>query len=201
MTEKKLLIIGLTGKTGAGKSTTAKWLEERGCYIIDGDLVARKITEKGSDVLISLAKVFGSDIIDGEGCLDRKLLASRAFANKESTALLNSITHPAIYRRFLDELEKAKIEGHTVAVIDAAALLESECKNLCHVIVVVTAPEEIRLERILSRDGISHNQALTRINAQQSDEYYFSHADIIIRNYPPYDGDKRELLQLEELLP
>ncbi len=201
MTENELLIIGLTGKTGAGKSTVAKWLEERGCLIIDGDLIARKITEKGSDVLIALANAFGSDIIDSEGCLNRKLLASRAFADRESTDILNSITHPAIYRRFIDELERAKAEGYPAAAIDAAALLESECKELCDLVIVVTAPKDIRLERILTRDGISLEQALTRINVQQPDEYYFARADIIIRNYPPYDRDERELSQLEELLP
>ncbi len=199
--DKKILVIGLTGKTGAGKSTVAKWLKKKGCYIIDGDIIARKITEKGSDVLPALAKHFGSDIIDGEGNLDRKLLAKRAFADRESTDLLNSITHPAITEYFIKEIRQAQEEGCIGAVIDAAALLESECKNLCDKIVVVTAPKGIRLDRILARDGISEEQALTRINAQQPDEYYFSRADIIIRNYPPYDGDNRELSPLEELLP
>ena len=85
------------------------------------------------------------------------------------------------------------------AVIDAAALLEGDCKELCEKIVVVTAPEDIRLERILARDAITRQQAATRIKAQRDDEYYFSQADIIIRNYPPYDIQD-ELLRLEELI-
>ena len=94
-----MLTIGLTGKTGAGKSTVASYLKEKGCYIIDGDIIARQITEKGSDVLPMLQKAFGDDILDEKGCLIRKLLAERAFSSKENTALLNSITHPAIKKK------------------------------------------------------------------------------------------------------
>ena len=194
-----MLTIGLTGKTGAGKTTVASYLNEKGCYIIDGDIIARQITEKGSEVLPILQKAFGDDIIDENGELIRKLLAQRAFADKESTALLNRITHPVIKQRCEAEMQKAETLGYKTALIDAAALLDSDCKDLCDKIIVVTAPEEIRLERILQRDGITSQQAMTRIKAQKSDEYYFSHADIIIRNYPPYDLQD-EFLKLEELI-
>lgn len=194
-----MLTIGLTGKTGAGKSTVADLLKEKGCYIIDGDVIARQITEKGSEVLPILQKEFGEDILDKNGELIRKKLAQRAFSSKENTAVLNSITHPVIKERSLIEIKNAESLGYKTAIIDAAALLDSDCKDLCDKIIVVTAPEEIRLERILQRDGITPEQAMTRINAQKSDEYYFSHADIIIRNYPPYDL-KDELLKLEELI-
>lgn len=194
-----MLTIGLTGKTGAGKSTVADLLKEKGCYIIDGDVIARQITEKGSEVLPVLQKAFGEDILDENGELIRKTLAKRAFADKESTALLNSITHPVIKRRCKDEMQKAEGLGYKTALIDAAALLDSDCKDLCDKIIVVTAPEEIRLERILQRDGITYEQAMTRINAQKSDEYYFRNADIIIRTYPPYNMQD-ELLKLEELI-
>ena len=194
-----MLTIGLTGKTGAGKSTVADLLKEKGCYIIDGDVIARQITEKGSEVLPILQKEFGEDILDKNGELIRKKLAQRAFSSKENTAMLNSITHPVIKERSLIEIKNAESLGYKTAIIDAAALLDSDCKDLCEKIIVVTAPEDIRLERILSRDGITKQQALTRIKAQKDDEYYFSHADIIIRNYPPYDL-KDELLKLEELI-
>ena len=95
-----MLIIGLTGKTGAGKSTVSARLREKGCYIIDGDIIARQITEKGSDILPLLQKAFGNDILDENDELIRKRLAERAFSSKENTALLNSITHPEITRRF-----------------------------------------------------------------------------------------------------
>lgn len=194
-----MLILGLTGKTGAGKSTVAACLKEKGCYIIDGDIIARQITEKGSDVLPILQKAFGEDILNENGELIRRTLAERAFSSKESTALLNSITHPVIKKRSEDEISRAEALGYKTAIIDAAALLDSDCKDLCNKIIVVSSPEEIRLERILARDSITKQQAMTRINAQKSDEYYLSHADIIIRNYPPYDL-QTELLKLEELI-
>ena len=194
-----IFVIGLTGKTGAGKSTIAEKLKAFGCYIIDADVLARKVTEKGSPALKELADAFGNDIIDSDGELKRKLLAQRAFSDKEATEILNRITHPHIKSLFKSEIQKAAELGYTVAVIDAAALLESECRSLCQKIVVVTAPLDIRLERILRRDGITLEQAMTRINAQKSDEYYCSNADIIIRNYPPYDCDENEFSPLKEL--
>ncbi len=181
-----MIVYGLTGKTGAGKSTVALELEKKGFYIIDGDVIARHITDKGKPALKELSDFFGSDIILSDGTLDRRLLASRAFATEENTAKLNEITHPHIYDECLEEIRKAEEKGYEKALIDAAAILESECRSLCDKIIVVTAPADIRLERILLRDGITEEQALTRMNAQKDDEYYFSRADIIIRNYPPY---------------
>lgn len=183
-------VIGLTGKTGAGKSTVAAFLKEKGCYIIDGDKIARDILLPGEAAVKELSDAFGEDIILPDGNIDRKMLASRAFANEKSTDMLNRITHPRITEHFIKERDKAERDGYKAAVIDAAALLESNCKNLCSYFIVVTAPEDIRLERILRRDGITREQALTRINAQKSDEYYLSQADYTVKNYPPHSIDE-----------
>lgn len=188
-------VYGLTGKTGAGKSTVAEKLEKMGFCVIDGDKIARSITEKGKPAISMLANEFGCDIIEDDGSLNRKLLASRAFKDRESTAKLNAITHPIIKTEFEKELRKAEEEGFSFAVIDAAALLESSCKDLCEKIIVVTAPEEIRLSRILLRDGITKEQALIRIKAQFPDEYYNEKADILIRNYPPYEKEIELILK------
>lgn len=188
-------IFGLTGKTGAGKSTIAEKLSKLGFCVIDGDKIARSITEKGKPALKELANEFGCDIIESDGSLNRKLLASRAFNDKESTAKLNAITHPIIKAEFEKEIRKAETEGFSYAAIDAAALLESSCKDLCEKIIVVTAPEEIRLRRILERDGITTEQALVRMNAQFPDEYYNEKADILIRNYSPFESETDSILK------
>lgn len=190
-------VIGLTGKTGAGKSTVAAFLREKGCYIIDGDKIARDILLPGEKAVRELADFFGDDIILPDGNIDRKKVASRAFATSENTAALNAITHPHITARFVAEIKKAENEGYSVAIIDAAAILESDCRKLCSAFIVVTAPEDIRLERILSRDGITKEQAMTRIRAQKEDEYYLSRADYVIRNYEPFglDGELSALSQ------
>ncbi|MBQ8503102.1 MAG: dephospho-CoA kinase [Clostridia bacterium] len=194
-----MLVIGLTGKTGAGKSTVAEYLRTKGCFIIDGDKIARDILLPGKPAVKELSDFFGEDIILPDGNIDRRLVAQRAFSTPENTKMLNSVTHPHITKQFKADIIKAEKEGCRAAVIDAAALLESDCKNLCQKIVVVTAPEEIRLQRILKRDGISVEAAMTRIKAQRDDEYYFSRAHIIIRNYEPFDL-RSELIPLEELL-
>ncbi len=194
-----MLTIGLTGKTGAGKSTVCEYLKKKGCFIIDGDKIARDILLPGKPAVNELADAFGEDIILPDGNIDRRTVAKRAFSSPENTDLLNRITHPHITKEFILYIDKAEKEGFKAAVIDAAALLESDCKNLCKRIAVVTAPEEIRLGRILQRDNITEEDALTRIRAQKDDGYYFSQADIIIRNYSPYNLYE-ELIPLEELL-
>lgn len=194
-----MLIIGLTGKTGAGKSTVAAYLEKQGCFIIDGDKVAREVVLPSSPALAELADAFGEDIILADGSLDRKALAQRAFSSREKTELLNSITHPHIKRRFEELIKKAQCEGFAAAVIDAAALLESDCRELCKKIIVVHADEKLRLKRILERDGISREQALTRIKGQLDDNYYFERADIIIYNNEGSDL-AAELEKLKELI-
>lgn len=179
-------IYGLTGKTGSGKTTVAKLLSEKGFYIVDGDILARKVTEKGSEVLKELSDFFGEDIIAEDGALKRQELAKRAFASEEARQSLNRITHTAIDKLFRLEVKKAEKEGFEYCLFDAAALLESPSRKLCKKIIVVYAPYDVRLQRILKRDGISETDAKRRMNAQKDDEYYLSHADIIINNFPPH---------------
>ena len=193
-------IFALTGKTGAGKSTVATHLSQMGCFIIDGDKIARQITDKGKPALSLLSDAFGSDILLPDGTLNRTLLAKRAFSSEENTALLNKITHPLIKQEFVRETEFAEKNGYRTAIIDAAAILESDCKDLCSKVIVVHAPEETRLKRILQRDSITEEAALTRIKAQKSDDYYLSQADVIINNFSPYNlvdqlGKIKELIE------
>lgn len=180
-------VFGLTGQTGAGKSTVALHLAQRGFLVIDGDKVARRVTENGSPALCELCACFGDDILFEDGSLNRKKLAERAFSSKENTALLNAVTHPYIDAVFKKELERGKKAGYRFALIDAAALLESPSRVLCEKVIAVICPKEIRLERILLRDGITRREALRRMEAQKDEEYYKKNADIIIRNYPPYE--------------
>ncbi len=191
-----ITVIGLTGQTGAGKTTVCERLAERGCFIIDCDKLAREITEPGSPVLETLAAKFGDDIVRADGTLDRRLLASRAFASEDKRLLLNSITHPAITELTKKYIDRARAEGFTVAVADAAALLESEIKDLCAIIVSVVAPAGVREARIIARDKITQEHAKQRINAQHGEEYYRVNSNIIIRNYPPFMLEA----ELEELM-
>ena len=175
-----MTIIGLTGPTGAGKSTVAQLLRERGLYIADADAAARAVMQPGSPVLNDLARAFGADILRPDGSLDRKALASRAFASEAGVQTLNRLTHPAI-GRFLS----AGIAAHPdapAAVIDAAALIESGLCETCDLVAAVLAPPDVRLARILARDALTRDEAMLRIGAQKDDDFYVSHADVVIRN-------------------
>lgn len=168
-------ILGLTGPTGAGKSTVAAVLAQKGCRIIDCDKLARDIVQEEPS-LTRLMEAFGSDIAPG-GMLDRSLLAKRAFQDKEHTAQLNKITHPAILEEIQRQIQLQREKGEQVVVIDAALLLEGGVDSLCDAIIVVTAPEQTRLFRIMQRDGLTREQAIARMAAQQKDEFYKSRAN------------------------
>ena len=184
---KPPVIYGLTGQTGAGKSTVAKMLSEKGYLTVDGDVAARAVVEKGSPVLDKLAEAFGEDIIDAGGNLIRSALAQKAFSTEENRQKLNAITHPAVTQWSIDYIKKNLTAEHKGVVIDAAAIFDSDIQRYCTKMIVVTAPQEVRLERILGRDGITRESAMLRINDQKDELYYISRADIVIRNYPPYD--------------
>lgn len=166
--------IGLTGPTGAGKGYVGKIFAEMGFTVLDTDKYARQVTAENSSVLPLLAEKFGQDIIVN-GQLDRKLLAHRAFSNSENTKILNGIMHPAI-------LDSCKRDAKGLTVLDAPQLFEAGAQTDCYKIVCVTAPEEIRLKRIMHRDKITKQQALERMNAQLDENYYISNSDFVIIN-------------------
>ncbi|HZJ75301.1 MAG TPA: L-threonylcarbamoyladenylate synthase [Clostridia bacterium] len=182
--KKIFIIVGLTGKTGSGKSTVSRILEEKGTAIIDGDKVAREVLAEDNGLLQKLSGEFGNSIIK-DGVLDRKALAFLAFKDKESTERLNSITHPHITKAVYRKLSELKNKGVRVVVIDAAALIESKISEKCDIIVVTHAPYEERLKRICERDGLTEKEALLRISAQKEDDFYISKADYLINNFYP----------------
>lgn len=178
----KVPIIGLTGPTGAGKSTVSKALAEEGCAIIDADQVAREVVRPGSPCVGELAAVFGEDIKTPEGGILRGLLAQRAFSSMENTQKLNEITHPWITRTIREKIEEFTRADAAVLVLDAPLLYESGEDALCDRVVAVLAPEEARLSRIMERDGISREAALARMKAQNGESFYTSRADYVLRN-------------------
>jgi dephospho-CoA kinase len=172
------LIIGLTGPTGAGKSTVAAAFEKNGCKIIDADSIAREAVTN-TDCITALKSEYGSDIVLEDGSLNRHLLASRAFSNPQSTARLNEITHPFIVNEIIRRISFFKQNGAKAIVLDAPLLFESGADSLCTVTVAVTAPVEVRLQRIMTRDSIPSELAKLRIGAQHEDTYYCKRANYI----------------------
>ncbi len=174
------VIIGLTGPTGSGKSTVAGILRELGCAVIDCDKKAKWVLDNCAACRESLQKEFGDDVIGTDGTLDRKLLAKRAFSSPEKTERLNGITHPWILRALNDEIGALKKKGNRFIIVDAPLLFESGADAVCDRILTVTAPLKIRLERIMLRDGIDREAAVSRIRAQHGDAYYIEKSDYFI---------------------
>lgn len=189
-------LVGLTGKTGAGKSTVSAYLKEKGAYIIDGDIVAREVFSSDETLIDKLVDAFGN-VLNDDKTLNRSDLAKKAFSSPENTELLNSIMHPAINRLIESEAEKA-FSNHNVVIVDAAAIIESGFADKCDILVVVTAPVEIRKNRIMVRDSITEENALIRINGQKDDDFYLSKADFIIDNDGNGEELKKQLAKLEK---
>ncbi len=182
-------VIGLTGPTGAGKSTVAKTWREMGAAIIDADTAARESTQPGSPTLSKLAQVFTSAILQPDGTLNRAELANRAFSSAENTATLNTITHPAILERMEQQIEQAANDGYSTAVLDAPLLYEAGADRLCHHIVAITAPAPLRLARIMERDGLSEDAAKQRMMSQPTDSFYCREGVTVLHN----DADESAL--------
>lgn len=176
----KKIVIGLTGQTGAGKSTVSNAMKKCGCGIIDADKIAREAVEPKTACLKMLTNAFGCDIINEDGSLNRKKLAGKAFSSKENTQLLNEITHPYIVELTKQRIAEYFASGCDIIVFDAPQLFESGSDKLCDIIVSVIASQECRLARIISRDGINREQALSRMKVQLSEEYFKRHSDYII---------------------
>lgn len=169
-------VVGLTGPTGAGKSSVTAVAEQLGFKVIDCDMLARVAVQKGSDGLDDLVGVFGSDILNADGTLNRKALAEKAFSTSQNTELLNQTLLPHIIG-----LVRAEITDDMV-LLDAPTLYESGADSLCDEVIAIICDEKTRKMRIMQRDGIDEASATLRINAGKPDQFYIEKTNNIIYN-------------------
>ena len=184
-----MITVGITGRSGCGKSTVTACFAARGVPVADADQISRQVLQPGSPVLAQLAARFGGDILSGEGVLDRRLLADRAFATPEGKADLDAITHPAIVRRIEAARQAALQAGSPLFVIDGAVLVGSVIDGIWDRLIVVTAPYEVSVARIVARDGIRPEMARRRLDAQLPEAALAARADIVLAN----DGTQEQL--------
>ena len=178
-----MLIIGLTGPTGAGKGTFSQIaVRAFGAEHIDTDKIARQVVEPGSTGLAALVGYFGNGILRADGSLDRKKLAAIVFSDRRKLAALNGITHPLVEKEVEKRLADARERLCPFAVIDAPLLFESGEDKLCDVTVGILADEQTRLLRILARDGIDREAAEKRLSAAKSNEYFRERCGYILEN-------------------
>ena len=175
-----MMIVGITGPTGSGKTTALKVIREMGGCVLDLDAVYHGLLKTDAGLLRELDARFPGVIRNGE--LDRKTLGNIVFADKQALSDLNAITGKYILAETDRQLEAARRQGVPIAAIDAINLLEGDLPERCDVTVAVTAPVEIRVGRLMERDGISEEYARLRISAQQPNEYFEAHCDHTLRN-------------------
>lgn len=180
--------VGLTGGIGSGKSTVARMLADEGFPVVDADQIAREIMEPGSPVLAQVAEVFGEDLIDDTGALNRAELAKRAFSSTEQTEKLNALTHPAIRaesnRRF-DEAEKA---GARAVIYDMPLLVDLGLHHDMDMTVVVDVDVDERVRRLVDKRGLTKADARARIAQQVDDDTRRAAADIVVDNNGPLEA-------------
>lgn len=186
-----IFVVGLTGPTGAGKSTVCRILQDSGISIIDADEIARAVTAKNTRGFTALVLNFGNEILTEDGDLDRRKLAQIAFSSKENTTLLNDITHPLITIEIRKIVRNLRQNNEKLAILDAPLLFESGINAMCHFTAAVTAPYELRLQRIVQRDGLDPELAAQRMSVQYLSEFYERRADYVIEN----NGSNEELLE------
>lgn len=184
-------IIGLTGPTGSGKSTVSSEALKLGFSVIDCDKEAHFVAESDKEAIAALEKSFGSDITVN-GCVDRKILAKRAFASREATEMLNRTVLPFIKDEIMRKIERFRADGSKAVLLDAPTLYESGLDGICDAVIAVLACRKTRKKRIMERDGIDSVSADLRISAGKSDSYYTERTKHIIYN----DGDISEVRRL-----
>ncbi|MDN6273509.1 MAG: dephospho-CoA kinase [Corynebacterium casei] len=189
-------IIGLTGGIGSGKSTVAQLFVEEGFPLIDADVIAREVVAAGQPALQELADVFGADILEPSGELNRQLLAQRAFADREATDKLNAITHPRIQQR-TQELFDAYREKDVEAVIyDMPLLVDNGLDRAMDWVIVVDVAAEERIRRLVEYRGLDEEDAQRRVKAQIPDGLRLAAADSVIDNNAAIDNLKPQVDQL-----
>ena len=174
--------VAITGRSGCGKSTVAAYYRGLGFPVLDGDAVARDITQPGSPCLPALVQAFGSDILDERGILRRSVLAQRAFHTKQTAQCLTDITHPEIVRRLLEGVQKARMAGAKLVFVDGAVIVGARFQAYCDAIVVVRAPQHVLEQRIMQRDGVSLDAARSRLATQTPQAVLDAAATFILEN-------------------
>lgn len=200
----KNIVLGLTGQTGAGKSTLCQYLQQKGCAVIDADQVARNVVEKGSACIADIVLEFGVEYLTVDGNLNRRKLGESVFTDKAKLKKLNDIMFPYIINNIKDKIAEAKEAADGIILLDAPTLFESGCDKFCDKVISVIASQDVRCHRIIERDGLSEEEAMHRITAQHSDAFYTERSWMVLQNNSDVEDLKQQadhmLAELEKML-
>lgn len=184
-------IIGITGSSGAGKSTVCDILQkEYQVKVINADKIAKELSKRGTSYLDEIIEKFGQDIVDENGELKRKKLAEIIYNNSEKRKLLNLCTFKYIKKEIKSKINRTKKENVTI-IIDAPLLFECGLDEFCNFIVGVISQKDIQIERIVARDNVDYESAEKRIDAQEENNFFKEKCDFIIENNNDIVNTKR----------
>jgi len=183
-------VIGLTGNVATGKSVVRKMLEHLGAYGIDADALGHRAITKGAPGYRPIVDTFGNWILGPDDQIDRSKLGRLVFSNPEALITLEDIIHPFVFQAVDVLVRRSK---QNVIVIEAIKLLESELRNYCDMIWVTDAPEELRIQRLMSKRNMSYNDAYERVHAQSAQEIKLKTADIIIQNTKSFEDTWKQV--------
>lgn len=184
-----MIVVGLTGGIGCGKSEVGKMLAQAGYTVLDADKLARELSATNAGIIAAIKEEFGSDIYDAAGNLQRKALAEIVFSDRKKLEKLNGIIHPRVIRAVELELEERQKKGARVVVVEAALHYEIKWNEAMDLMVVVSAPMPLRLQRVRQRDGMEEEAVRRRMASQLPLEEKVQRADYVIENA----GDFAEL--------
>jgi dephospho-CoA kinase len=177
-----VLTVGLTGNVASGKTTVADRWRERGIPVIDADRLGHEVLREDDAAREALVEAFGAEILTPEGTIDRTALGRRAFATPETTRRLNAIVHPPLLARLERQLDELDRQGHAIAAVDAALIFEFGLNRDLDVIVLVTAPPEVRAERLHKTRGLDDERIERIMGSQMPDADKAPSCDFVIVN-------------------
>ena len=194
-----MLVLGLTGNIGCGKSSVSTIFMENNIKVVDADIVARQIFDD-KNLLNEVFSTFGESIKNQDGSLNRKALGNIVFNDDEKLIALNNLTHPKIKQKILSKVEEYKNQGEKIVVIDAALLIEDDYIPYIQKLILITCRKEIQINRIIARDNCTKEEAISRINSQMSQEEKAKFADYIIDNSNSFEELQKKVLELISVL-
>lgn len=194
-----MLVLGLTGNIGCGKSSVSTIFMENNIKVVDADIVARQIFDD-KNLLNEVFSTFGKSIRNQDGSLNRRALGNIVFNDDEKLILLNNLTHPKIKQKILSKVEEYKNQGEKIVVIDATLLIEDDYIPYIQKLILITCRKEIQINRIIARDNCTKEEAISRINSQMSQEEKVKFADYIIDNSNSFEELQKKVLELISVL-
>ena len=193
-----MVIIGLTGNLGAGKTTIAKMFAKFGAKILDADTIARQMLDPDGVCFKPVVRWLGKEILD-RGTIDRHKLAGIVFADPKKLQKLNAIIHPPVIKTIKEEIRKAKATGRP-AVVEAALLIESGLNELVDVVILVRANRALQIKRVMNRTNMTRSKAVQRLTHQMSVKEKIKYADIIIDNRRSLTQTKKQVEEIWQKL-